>query len=106
MEYPDWLNGLITSLFTGILAGITFYYAKVTKRILKESKQMRLDAQKPEIAIYLDSYTDSHTHVDLYVENIGPRPAYAVEFITDPSPITVGYNMSLQESPFIRMGIG
>ena len=43
MEYPDWLNGLITSLFTGILAGITFYYAKVTKRILKESKQMRLD---------------------------------------------------------------
>ena len=67
---------------------------------------MRLDAQKPEIAIYLDSYTDSHTHVDLYVENIGPRPAYAVEFITDPSPITVGYNMSLQESPFIRMGIG
>ena len=116
MEFITWLNsnsGAIIAFATVVLTVITWRYVRLTKdyvrltrQALEENRQMRIDAQKPKIAIYLDSYTDHKTHVDLYVENIGPGPAYEVKFITDPSRIMVGYNMSLQESPFIRMGIG
>ena len=56
MGVITWLNsnsGAITAIATVVLVGITAFYAWVTKKMLEENRQMRLDAQKPEIAIYL-----------------------------------------------------
>ena len=33
-------------IITGVLMGITYYYVQVTKKILEENRQMRLDARE------------------------------------------------------------
>ena len=86
MEGINWLNsnsGAVIALATVVLVGITAFYAWVTKKILEENRLMRLNAQKPIIAIYLRSETDGHTSVYLCMENIGAGPAYGVKFATD-----------------------
>ena len=102
MEVITWLNsnsGAITAIATVVLVGITAFYAWVTR-------QMRLDAQKPRIAIYLDSYTTDRTHVVFNVENAGADPAYTIEFSGDLS-IKLDDTRSLEEGvPFLRAGIG
>ena len=107
MEYPDWLNGLITAIVTTILVGITFYYARVTKKILEENRQMRIDAQKPEVVIRLFSFINefSHPFARFCVENKGSGPARDVEF-HDVPPIPIQPVTSLQDQPFICYGIG
>ena len=109
MEVINWLNsnsGAITAIATVVLVGITAFYAWVTH-------QMRLDAQKPEIAIYLRAEKEALIHPDipstnicvyLYVENIRMGPAYDVEFTTDLS-FTFPDQRSLGDVPFLRYGI-
>lgn len=112
MEYPDWLNGLIIALATIALVGVTIYYARVTKKILKASEQMRLDAQKPRIAVYLGfkkEITETTSRAKypamyLYIENIGMGPAYDVHFDTHPD-LKLFDNRSLGEIGFIARGI-
>ena len=62
MEDTNWLTntinsvaGAITAFATVVLVGVTIFYAWVTKKMLEESRQMRLNAQKPNIAIYLET---------------------------------------------------
>ena len=84
-------------IITGALVGITYYYAQVTKKILEENRQMRIDAQqmridaqKPNIVIYLESDRASKATllgiivgVSLHVDNIGVECAYDVGFKPD-----------------------
>ena len=93
MEIKDVITiiiGLMTGGATVVLAIITWRYVRLTKDyvrltrdILGENQRMRLDTQKPIIAIYLRSETTDYTFVYLCVENIGAGPAYGVEFDTD-----------------------
>ena len=63
MEFITWLNsnsGAIIAFATVVLTVITWRYVRLTKdyvrltrQALEENRQMRLDAQKPQIAIYL-----------------------------------------------------
>ena len=116
MEVTDWLNSnsgaitgiaaLITAIATVVLVGITAFYAWVTKKMLEENRQMRIDAQKPDIVIRLFSFTNEYGNIfaQLCVENIGSGPARGVQFHDVPSilvqPITL-----LQNFPLIRYGI-
>ena len=93
MEYPVWLNGLIIAIATIALVCVTIYYARVTKKILKENEQMRIDAQKPRIGIHLGVEKEKRMEgpnvlrvptLYMYVTNIGMGPAYDVNFDTDP----------------------
>lgn len=113
MESLDWLDGMITAIATIALVGVTIYYASVTKKILKESEQMRLDAQKPRIAIYLGFEKEQRAEgrhaaklptMYLYVENIGMGPAYDVDFDTD-LDFVIPDNRSLREIEFIANDI-
>ena len=95
--------GVTTGAATVALAVITGRYVRLTKNILEENRQMRLDAQKPKIVIYLHQffenvpartqtrrrsgqYYEDHTparkQIKTYicVENIGPGIAYDVRF--------------------------
>ena len=77
-----------TGLATIALAVITGYYAY-------ENRQMRIDAQKPKIAInpYCSLVREtSITLICLRIENIGPGPAYEVQFETD---LNFRLNMSI-----------
>ena len=53
MELLKWIDKRTIAIATVALVGVTIYYARVTKKILKESEQMRIDAQKPRIGIHL-----------------------------------------------------
>ena len=68
----------VTAFATVVLVIITGYYAY-------ENRQMRLDAQKPKIAIAPYCFVDQtrRTLICLHIENIGPGPAYDVQFETD-----------------------
>ena len=108
----DGLNGnagAITGIATVVLVGITGYYAWVTKKMLDENRQMRIDAQKPDIAIYLHLEKKIPiTHIYLYVENIGMAPARDVKFNIDPSFSLPG-DKSLQDANLlnlVNLGIG
>ena len=122
MEIINWLDshtGSVTVLATVVtaiatvavavaniaLALITRQHVRLTHDILEDNQQMRLEAQTPQIVVYLDSYTDSWTHVDLYVENTGPASAYDIRFRVDLSTV-LGYNYRLEEVIFLRTGIG
>ena len=121
MEIINWLNStsgaitgiaaMITALATVVLVGITGFYAWVTKKMLEENRQMRIDAQKPEIAIYLRLEKEDIipggqkiTVMNLYVDNIGMGPALEVTFDTDLSFGLPG-NRSLEDVPFLQYGI-
>ena len=109
----DGLNGnagAITGIATVVLVGITGYYAHVTRKILDENKQMRLDAQKPNIEIYLYTERDRTlrvlglTKVRLHVDNIGAGTAYDVQFIADRT-FRIHDNLILEDIPFLSQGI-
>ena len=121
MEVITWLNsnsGAITAIATVVLVGITGFYAWVTKKMLEENRQMRLDAQTPEIAIYLrpektkimsnsettSMFLSETTSMFLYVENIRMAPAYDVEFTTDLTVDLPGA-LSLRDIGFLEFGV-
>ena len=116
MKVVDWLNtnsGPIIAIgtvavaaATVVLVGVTIFYAWVTKKMLEENRQMRIDAQKPEIVIYpyLDVSHRLFAHVDLLVENIGRGAAYDVKFTTDLS-FSLNEKKPLEKAPFLRYGI-
>ena len=109
MEFITWLNsnsGAIIAFATVVLVCITAFYAWVTR-------QMRLDAQKPRIAIYLGfeiekrlegSRTPKVPTMYLYVENIGMGPAYDVDFDIKLDFI-IPDNRTLRQIEFIDRGI-
>ena len=106
----------ITASATVILAVITGIYAWLTRKILKESERVRLDAQKPKIAIYpREKYeklkrTDEAQSVYLCVENVSMAPAYDVNLeLLDPSfelPSHSSEVRLLKDIPIIESGIG
>ncbi len=86
---------IITGVATFVLAVTTWRYVRLTKDILEENRQMRIDAQKPKIAInpYCSLVREtSITLICLRIENIGPGPAYDVQFETD---LNFRLNMSI-----------
>lgn len=75
----DGLNsnaGAIQAIATVALVIITWYYARLTK-------QMRIDMQKPAIAVYPAEYNAPYGCVGLVFENTGAGPALGVEFDFD-----------------------
>ena len=110
--------GIITAAATVTLAVITWRYVRLTKdyvslarEALEESRQMRLDAQKPEIAVYLRLEKEEiyltrpkGSAVNLYVDNKGMGPAYDIKFTTDLS-FALSNKRSLQEVGFLEHGI-
>ena len=121
MEVKDVITiiiGLMTGGATVVLAVITWRYVRLTRdyvrltrEILEENRLMRLDAQKPEIAVYLrlekeEIYPNrpEGSAVNLYVENKGMGPAYHIKFTTDLS-FGLSNKRSLQEVGFLEHGI-
>ena len=77
-------SGAIIAIATIVLVGVTIYYAWVTRKILKESERVRLDAQKPTIAVFAGERYETLGRRDeaqslfLCVENVSTGPAYDV----------------------------
>ncbi len=96
--------GLITGGATVVLAVITWRYVRLTREILEENRLMRLDGQKPEIAIYLRSHQAHIVLLYLRVENIGTGVAHDLQFTTDLSFSADG-ETRLEDVRFLKDGI-
>lgn len=59
------VTAVVLAVITWRYVRLTKDYVRLTKDILDENRRMRLDAQKPLMAIYLRSKTTSHTTVFL-----------------------------------------
>ena len=78
---------VVQVIVTIVLVCITNRYARTTKKILDQNQQMRVDAQKPEIALYPAQYrilNNPYERVGLFLENTGAGPAFDVEFTYNP----------------------
>lgn len=95
--------GLMTGGATVVLAIVTRHYVRLTREILEENRQMRIDAQKPKIAIRLLSSTNERGDIfaQLCVENIGSGPARGVQF-HDVPPIVIQSLISLKDFSTLR----
>ena len=99
----NWIIGGITGVATVTLAIITWRYARhtkdyvsLTREILEENRQMRLDAQKPQISLFLRRRESSS--MVLGVRNIGEGPAKNIEFtLTREQPVG---ETSIDDIPF------
>lgn len=92
-------SALITAIATGVLAVITYWYAKMTRKILKASN-------KPEILVSLvphEIYTNS---IYLCIQNVGTGFATDIKLTCIPSfdPLLPG-NRSLEEFGIFKQGI-
>ena len=114
MEIINWLDNhneavmgissIITGIATFVLAIVTIVYVCLTRRILKEQRLMRLDANKPEIVVSLLPHETHIAWVMLCVENIGTGLARHLKFTADPSSIS-SFDKPLEEIGFLKREI-
>ena len=81
MEVVNWLDshsGTITAAATVVLALITWRYVRLTREILEENRRMHLNAQKPNIRLFLRRGESSS--MVLGIRNIGGGPAKNILF--------------------------
>ena len=92
-------NGTITAIATVILAIITFWYARLTREMLKASN-------KPEILVSLVPHEIYTNTIYLCVQNIGTGFATDIKLTSAPSftPRLPG-NRSLEEFGIFKQGI-
>ncbi len=69
MSISDW----ITAIATVVLAFITWYYAKLTKRMLKSTENALAEELRPYVVV--DILVENH-QIILRIRNIGKRPAF------------------------------
>ena len=113
MECLKWIDRRMIAIATVVLVGITWRYVRLTRETLEENRQIRLDTQKPEIAITvsgIQAYQQSRSGfptaiVSLCVENIGQGPATNVEFDIDCNFRVPGHE-SIRKTDFVEHGIG
>ena len=116
MKILSWIDERIIEIATTTLVGVTISYARTTKKILKESERVRLDAKKPTIAIFAGERYETLGRRDeaqslfLCVENVSTGAAYDVNLeLADPSfslPTHHGSRVRLlKDIPLIAHGI-
>ena len=85
MDFSSW----VTAVATVVLAIITFFYARYTKKIIKQNADINRELMRPYVVVDLLSQ-DQKIH--LRIRNIGKRPAYDVNIDIDPSIDSIELN--------------
>lgn len=84
----DFINsniGLLTIIFSGVVAISTVVYAILTAHLVSETKKLRKIQIEPEIAVYILPRKEWINFIDIIIENIGQGPAYNIKFHFDKS---------------------
>lgn len=79
----DFLNrnaGILTLIFSAIVAMSTVVYAFLTWQLTKETQRARKARTQPRIAIFLDSPTGAISIKNLIIQNVGEGSAYNIRF--------------------------
>lgn len=95
-----WLNansGVLTLVFSAVVAAATVFYVKLTSRLVEESRLLRESQAQPHVAVRVQLNQAAFGFVDLVVENAGLGPAYDVSFAFTP-------DFELETNPKRRLG--
>ena len=95
VDFLNTNNGTITAIATVILAVITFWYATLTRKILKIT-------DKPEILIFLFPSEANPYKINLCIQNIGTGLASDIKFSDDLSIIPT---LPFDNTPLNKMSI-
>jgi hypothetical protein len=77
-------SGVLSLLFSFVVAGATVFYAILTRRLVDETRRMRAIQSDPHIAVWIESHEASLNFIMLVIENIGFGPAYDIHLSADP----------------------
>ena len=72
--------GVLTLLFTCVVAISTSVYAVLTWSLVKETKKMREIQTNPLIGIGVQTREEWINFIDMKIENVGHAPAYNIKF--------------------------
>jgi hypothetical protein len=73
-------SGLMTLLFSGVVAVSTFFYAILTWKLVSETRKTREAQTEPKIEVRIWPREEYINFFDLIIENIGSGPAYDIHF--------------------------
>ena len=81
------LGQVLMVIFTGVVAGSTVVYAKLTSRLVAETQRLREAQTEPRVSIRVEADHSGHLGYELVIQNIGQGVAKNVrfEFEGDPS---------------------
>ena len=96
--------GVLSSLFSLVVAVSTVFYVILTRSLVKETKKLRKAQMEPMISIYLEPREEYLNWIELVVENIGAGPAFEVRFELKDDMKCFG-NKDLSSFGFAKNGI-
>ncbi|MBN1618662.1 hypothetical protein JW887_04980, partial [Candidatus Dojkabacteria bacterium] len=82
-ELIDFLNsnsGIITVIFSGIVALSTLVYAILTWQLVSETRRMRKVQSEPALSMHIQPRNEWINFMDIIIENVGSGPARDVTF--------------------------
>nr|VFK59535.1 MAG: hypothetical protein BECKUNK1418G_GA0071005_100750 [Candidatus Kentron sp. UNK]VFK68683.1 MAG: hypothetical protein BECKUNK1418H_GA0071006_10052 [Candidatus Kentron sp. UNK] len=71
---------IATLIFSGVVALSTVVYAVLTALLVVETKQMRRAQTEPKLVAYVEPREEFINFAHLYIQNVGPGPAFNVAF--------------------------
>ena len=74
----DWLNtnsGAVQAIAIAVLVGVTWWYAKQTKKMAKEMERQRKEGRVPELTLWGVPHTVNELGASVNIQNCGRGPA-------------------------------
>jgi hypothetical protein len=96
--------GVLTLIFSSIVAISTAVYAILTWRLVTETKEMRKAQTEPKVSIHMQPDESTRGIFYLIIENIGMGPAYNITFKLD-NDIERAPGYFLSKNGFFEKGI-
>lgn len=94
---------ILSICITGILAITTIVYARITARMLDETRKLRELQTEPNVFITVEPIERARSLLNLVIQNIGQGEARDLRFRVDPD-IVLPTNNLLSEVNFMRQG--
>jgi len=100
------LKDSIEIIFSGVVTVATVVYARLTWKLVNETKAQRLALTEPLIHLGLQPNKDFMNIIELYVENIGNGIAYNIRFhFVKDFIFKKEHNKKLSEIAFFKTGL-
>lgn len=80
MELTENYQDIATLIFSGVVALSTVVYAVLTALLVVETRQMRRAQTEPKLVAYVEPREEFINFAHLYIQNVGPGPAFDVSF--------------------------
>ena len=103
------LGEILIVVFTGVVAGATAAYAVLTRRLVSETRRLRMVQTEPKVSVRLElAESVGHGGMELVIRNEGQGPAQNIRFNFQGDPtyfIGHGQQQPIDQIPVIQNGL-